>query len=784
MNQGNNNKKRGSALVATLVVVSSLALFGMALLTTTVSGARTMNHQTDDFQLSSTVDSVALLSMETIWADYVNVAGGAPGSINEFRTFLDDMGVEDAGPGGPPTAEDGMDLLPLANLPTVMDDDEQRATFNGVFVDSIQLLRRDDGNSTQLYVTVTATTRRGTELTNPIINRAVQQVYTIEPEDFEGFDYAILANNVTCIFCHSQVDSVEHYYNDDASLAGTFDRVKVGTLESLMIRHDMDGQTWAITDGDSDSYVAGTVAVRGHLTDHDGEPLHDWDDISFKSYAFNGAGKLTEDAWGDYTVTDFAPGSTPLQPLENLYLDYPTNYADMVDGKLPTSFPAPIPDDGGHSDAFGGPDPSAIANKKVDDVEFDTFAQSADGAITAGVLSYVPPGYKITNTSTYANALFVGNMPSIQQNVDSNVVLSGTKDNPITIDGTVTIDGDAIINGYIKGSGTLIVRGNIYVPTDLQYLDGKEYLPGDSVGNPTGPRTFGIAQDGTKNALGLTAGGNIMIGDYTKPASWFWPGKYDYINGNYNDYWNFTLGEISIFNRQEWTKTLPMVPGPGELGNDPSTWTIANPYYEGADYIPRYYAFHENNAVPIYNKGNLYFDETTKTWRGDSEVPTSWNPSLLSYANPTDPNDKFLFNLASGQDATVSTISPKDGWISDWMYKVGIEYFEGEHDAGEPIRLDGLFYTNNAIFSLTHRNSPMYGRMRLNGALVAADLGVMAPGLYNSGGTGTDVNVPNSPFAVGLQLNYDKRVKNMLNVSNPNQVQIKRTLWNPTMNFL
>lgn len=777
-------QRRGSALVATLLVVSSLALFGMALLTTTISGARTVNHQTDDFQLSSTVDSVALLTMETIWAQYVQAAGGAPGSINEFRTFLEDLGVPDQGPGGPPTATEGNDILAMANLPTVEDDGEFRATFNGVYVDSLQLLRRDDGPSTQLYVTVTATTRRGTELTNPIINRAVQQVYTIEPEDFEGFDYAILANNVTCIFCHSKVDTIEHYYNDDVALQGTFDRAKVGTLESLMIRHNMDGKTWAINDYDSDSYVAGTVSIRGHATDHDGDVLTDWSGVSFKSFAFDSSGKMIEDAWGDYTVSNFVPGSTPLQPKENMYLDYPTNYADMIDGKLPTSFPAPIPDDGGYSATYDGPDPAAIENKKVDDVEFDTFAANADGAITAGVLSYIPPGYKIKDTGAYSTALFVGNMPSIQQNVDSNVVLSGTKDNPITIDGTITIDGDAIINGYIKGEGTIIVRGNIYIPTDLQYLDGKEYKSGDSAGNPTGPKTFGIAQDGTKNALGLTAGGNIMIGDYMKPASWYGPSKYSYISGDSDSAWNFSLGEISIFNRQEWTKTLPMVPGPGELNQDPSTWSLTNPYYEGVDYIPRYYAFHEGDTVPIYNKGNLYFDETTKTWRGDSEVPTTWNASLLTFADPTDSSDPYLYGLAAGQDAALSTISPKDGWISDWMYKVGLEYFEDEHQYGDPIRLDGLFYTNNAIFSLTHRNSTMLGRMQLNGALVAADLGVMAPGYYYPGGSGTKLNIPNSPFIVGLQLNYDKRVKDMLNVSNPNQVQIKRTLWNPTMNFL
>jgi hypothetical protein len=780
----NNTRRRGSALVATLVVVSSLALFGMALLTTTVGGARTINHQTDEFALSSTVDSVALLSMEDVWADYISGEGGAPGSIYGFRSYLDTMGVPDLGPGGPPDAEDGFDLMPEAALPTIMDEGEARAVFNGTFVDAIQLVRRDIGDSTQLYVTVSASTRRGRELTNPIINRAVQQVYTIEPEDFEGFDYAILANNVNCIFCHSQIDTVEHFYNEDPALQGTFDRAKVGTLESLMIRHNMDGNTASLNDYDCDAYVAGTVAIRGAATDHDGAPITDWNAITFKAFSFDSNGKMEEDSWGQFDVEPFVPGNTPLQPLENLYLDYPTDYASMVDGKLPTSFPAPIPDNGGFDPILGGPDPAAINNKMVDDVEFNTLADGADGAITAGVLTYVPEGAVINDAATYSAALFVGNMPSIQQNVDSNVILSGTMENPITIDGTVTIDGDMIINGFIKGEGTLIVRGNIYIPTDLEYLDGAKYLPGDPVGSPSGSTTFGISLDGTKNALGLAAGGSIMIGDYTKPASWFGPSKYAYISGDSDSYWNFTLGEISLFNRQEWTKTLAMLPAPGEISQDPATWTVANPFYEGADYIPRYYKFHDDDAIPIYNKGNLYFDPGTQTWHGDAEVAVTWDLSKLSLADPNDPNDPYLYNLANGQDATQETITPKDGWITDFMYKLSVEYFEDTRVFGQPMHLDGLVYTNNAIFTMVHRWSPMLGQMRLNGALVAADLGVLAPGYWNWGGIGTPANPPGSPFVVGLQLNYDKRVKTMLNVSNPNQVQIKRTLWNPTANIL
>ena len=778
------HEQQGTALVSTLMIVSSLALFGSALLTTTLSSSRTLNHQVDEYQLSSTVDSVALLSMQNIWSDYVVEAGGAPGSISGFRQYLDDFGLETTDMNGPPAAIDGMDFIPMADLPEMEINGVTRTTFDGVLVDSIQVVRQDIGETTQLYITVSASTQRGHELTNPVINRAVQQIYTIEPESFEGFDYAILANNVNCIFCHTQVDTVAHFFNEDSDLFGTHERAKVGTLETLELRHNMDGNSGWINDMDSDSVIAGTLAVRGAATDHEGVAVSDWSSMSMSAFTFDEDGILAEDDWGHYSVSDFSPAEHPLQPFENLYLDYPTDYADMVDGKLPTSFPAPISDDGGFSEAFGGPDPAAVGNKIVDDIEFDTIADKADGAITAGVLTYIPDGYTVSDAGTYSAALFVGNMPSIQQNVDSHVILSGTADNPITIDGTVTIDGDAIINGYVKGEGTLLVRGNIYVPTDLQYLDGKEYLPGDSAGNPTGPRTFGVAQDGTSNALAISSGGNIIMGDYTKPAAWYGPSKYSYITGDTDSLFNFTLGEIAIFNRAEWAKTKPMLPGPGENELDESLWSVVNPVYEGADYAPRYYNYHEDDSIPIFNKGDIYFDTTSNTWHSEAEVATHWDMTKLSIADPTDPNDPFLYNLAGGQDAVQQHISPADGWITDWMYKLSIEYFEDSRTSGEPMHVDALVYTNNAVFTIVHRNGPMYGQMQLNGALVAADLGVLIPGYYHPSGTGAETNIPGSPYLVGLQLNYDPRVKSMLNVSNPNQVQIKRTLWNPTANIL
>ena len=66
---------------------------------------------------------------------------------------------------------------------------------------------------------------------------------------------------------------------------------------------------------------------------------------------------------------------------------------------------------------------------------------------------------------------------------------------------------------------------------------------------------------------------------------------------------------------------------------------------------------------------------------------------------------------------------------------------------------------------------------------MAADLGMLVPGLKDA-----DSHFPNhSPvgkYAIGLQLNYDERLKNALDIDNPLQVQLKRTYWNPTANLL
>lgn len=810
--------RRGSALVMTLVVVASLAIFGLALLSSGMSGAKSVGRQEDDYRLSSAVESVAILAADDLWSGYLNGNGGAADDILSFRAFLDGIGVVDNGVGPPPTANQGQDLMAQAAIPGVAAGNPE---FNNVNIDAMRVFRRDAGDSTQLYITVSASTNLGVGIVNPVLNRAVQQVYTIEPVAFEGFEYGILANNVNCVFCHTQVDSVDRFYNTDPNEYGNAERIKVGTLESLMVRHNMDGNTGAFNDYDSDSWLGGSLYVRGAATDHAGLPIADWSQLSMGGFAFDADGLILEDGSGVITPTKLSPAGLPLQAGENLYIDYPDTYQDMVDGNLPTSFPAPIPDNGGIDPITGLSTPAGAGNKMVDPNEFFAAAQGAEGAITAGLINVSAPGDVLGTVPDYASAIWVGNLPSISQSVSGNVILTGTEDNPISIDGMVAIEGDLMINGYVKGSGTLVVSGNIYVPTDLMYLDGKQYLPGDVEGNPTGPRTFGVAEDGTENRLGIAAGGNIMIGDFQRPSSLMEdingglgfgydpPAKYETVDGDYThdsasflagDYgqgWSFALAELSLFNRAEWAKTQPVLPGLGEDNTDPSTWTEVNPHYE-AGYVPRYYGYGDGDAIPIYNKGDLYYDPATDNWVGDFEVPLGWehvgtdgmgNPIVddpqLTLADPTDPNDPLLYDAFGDSIAAISTVDHNGGWITSNMYKISVEWFEDNRLVGGPMNIDGLLYTNNAIFGLVNRaGNTANGQMIVNGALVASDLGLLVPGFYNAAGVGTDANVPGSRYATGLQLNYDRRVKNLLKISNPNQVVIKRTLWNPTANVL
>jgi len=244
-------------------------------------------------------------------------------------------------------------------------------------------------------------------------------------------------------------------------------------------------------------------------------------------------------------------------------------------------------------------------------------------------------------------------------------------------------------------------------------------------------RQFGVAKDGTRNGLGLAAGGNILVGDYLTPKGGSVTNPNALMNGQPANGFGFTLSQLTIFNRREWQKTQPSLPGPrGAL--------VKNSTYVPG-YTPRYYAVAPGNPVYVFYK-SLTWDDAKQTWIGpehagsfDGVTPITPSPgSVISVLNPT--------------NSWLTSAQLKQFWITD----------EAKRAAGSAFKIDGLLYTDSSIFTLARGASKTDGNMVVNGALVARDTGILTPG--------------------GLNLNYDKRVTDFLDIKDSTDVTFRRIL--------
>jgi hypothetical protein len=91
-------------------------------------------------------------------------------------------------------------------------------------------------------------------------------------------------------------------------------------------------------------------------------------------------------------------------------------------------------------------------------------------------------------------------------------------------------------------------------------------------------------------------------------------------------------------------------------------------------------------------------------------MATGWDPDQLTIVDPADHTNPILYDPATGEPrATVLTISPDAGWISDAVLKGQMQALKAARQEGDPMRLDGLYYTNNAIFGIVARSDRMRG---------------------------------------------------------------------------
>ena len=502
----------------------------VALLTGTVNSSKQITHQADEYRVQSVAESITALAVSQIWMGFERSTKGGVQRTGDLRFYLESMGYPDQAGVGEPK---GLDYLATLNL---AESAAGELIMDGINVDSCEVYRIDSGSVTRLVVTTEASGGGGLNNgSSRRLSKRVRQSFTVEPEDWEGLEYALFANNINCLTCHLTVDNAQRVYNTDPSRYSSFDRVRMGSLQSFQLRMSPE------------SSIAGSIYLGGEAIGGDGKAVSNWPSLTLKSSEFDSSGKLQEDAWGDLLATHLSPASSSApESGENLYVGYFDGGLDeQVDGYMPSSFPSPFPDDGGFDPVTGEATPSLADNRVLDSNEFMAAVTGANGQVTGGTISVVDKGDKVRGNP---KLLTGGTTSALNGVTEGSVYLNGTKENPIQLNGEMAIDGDLVITGYVKGEGSFKVSGNVYMPGDVKYADGQD-------GN--GDRTYGVASDGTSNSLAVASSGNISVGDFYKPA---FDAKKK-VTGKSNGNFNFIMEEMANFNRMEWTKTQATLPG-------------------------------------------------------------------------------------------------------------------------------------------------------------------------------------------------------------------------------
>ncbi|NLV42623.1 MAG: hypothetical protein GXY15_15540 [Candidatus Hydrogenedentes bacterium] len=739
MEAKNNGSQRGMALV--LALIAMVLILGAVLLVSqqaTRAAAQTemlMSQMDLEEACKAGIDT----GIERLWNQYVTGNGNTTGNLASYKVFVDEV-VE----------EGGQATLASAASPIVLDE------ASGLAVTGLTLAREDTLFGVDVTITSTASRTKGAAAGEPATLTA-QQTVRISGTPFTGFEYAVLANQINCILCHAGIRNLDQELNTDEDLRGTFDRVKVATLQALLYRKDA-----------ADSHIAGTLYTRGNVYNTNYSLLSDaqiQSSSGLKSRQFDTTnGKITQNPTNGAMITTpmvAAGNDAQGRPTQfgNLYRNYPSDPDLMTDGPLPTDFPAPFPDNDG--------------DRYVDTDEFEEIAGVLEGSINGGVAFGVPQGstYNTNALPTTSNSALATLAATGQFN--GNLILVGTEANPIQLNGTVAVNGDLVMTGKVRGTGQIFVRGNTYLTGDVTYADA--------------PGRFGQADDGTQNAMALITGGSVLMGDYltvrgknhsldtahvpssaysidvrtaNRSATQTISKKKETLNYGYFDpgvidaggifptmvdnsgktvarqgqQFSFTQSELQLFNFYELEKAVA-----------------------DSSYTPRFYGMRESQPDNIWVFTKLSDEHSVKYDRTDNTVKLLQD-YMISKGYPLDILDRAAYHY----------MNPEGNWISEDILRRIWYNDEMARPDKSKWKFDGLLYSNNAIFAITRskarHKSYTEGKMQVRGAIICPDLGVLVAGSDTSG-------------QESFTLLYDGRVKEFWAPQDRTQVFFARTVY-------
>lgn len=526
-------------------------------------------------------------------------------------------------------------------------------------------VRRVDRGAEETFLTITARSRSG------IDGRTAETVIRVGRRRFEGFRYALFAGNLDRALTNATFDDVQRVRGGP----GPYERVKVGSMETIRL------------DDDAKAKIAGTLYTNGAVLNEAGAVVATPPSSAIQSSGVTLEGEIMDGPpW-----KDLADGSPTKTTNSTLYSRYSTDTSEQFDGYFPPGgVPAFVKDDDADGVVSGAE--WADATSGLTGQATGVIINTADGTVLG--LPVSPPV-----TTLVSNTL--GGM---------NSLMIGTAATPIHIEGDVVIDGDLAIMGPVTGNGRFIVRGNIYFLGDTTYADGP---------------TFGQAPDGTTNAVGYVAQGNIVVGPaHLGEGGVSLPLGPPLLAPRVTD--SNLVGptgqEIGAANRMEWTKTQPYYDPANKVPtSDPAHAGTPNPAYVDG-YVPRYYTM-TPSGTPQMTLGGQTWDNVNQAWIGPAGEPDT--------------------KITSGT-FTKSSYLPDQGWIPSALFDTLFAMGDLLRLGKKELRIDGLLYTPNGVLISAPTSTAAKGNVTLNGGIVAGNFGVNADKSF--------------------RVNYDQRVRELITV--------------------
>ena len=132
----------------------------------------------------------------------------------------------------------------------------------------------------------------------------------------------------------------------------------------------------------------------------------------------------------------------------------------------------------------------------------------AKGKLSGGSVSGVAAGQRWAAKSS---------LTAVNGFYDGNLVLIGTKENPIKLEGDVYASGDVVIKGVLKGQGAIYAGRNVYIAGDLTNQNradkpGVDVCRGISSPDECARKNIAAGKDEVR----ISAGNNIVLGNFTE----------------------------------------------------------------------------------------------------------------------------------------------------------------------------------------------------------------------------------------------------------------------------